>query len=483
MRNGILGIDCGTSKIAAVLIDPEKYELLEARSAETGADLVGGLPSRREQSVSAIEQVLRRVVTEVLSSRKIRLRSIGITGQMHGILGLDGSGDPITDYVTWEDGRGAEEPASGVTLLQEIRQRAGEQTPMASGYGIVTLYHWLKYERLSGLARVCNITDYLGMLLTESAEPVTDYTVADSLGAFDASSRSWNHDVLDSLDIPTTLLPRILPPTEVVGETRAGWICELARDRSVPVCVAIGDNQASYLGSVREHYDSLLINIGTGSQICFAERDKLEESMHGCIDGRDVTLRPFVGSAVLVAGSALAGGVVYRALKDFFAAVGRDLYGIDEPTDLYEAMERLAEGVGNTAGLDINPVFRGTRSNPDIRGRIEGISFDNLSPGALTYAMLEGMVRILKELLDPETIAGKRFLIGSGNGLRRNALLRKIAASLFERELLLPELEEEAAIGSALNGAVAAGVFSSFEEAKEMIRYQAREADRVLPVT
>ncbi len=472
MRNGILGIDCGTSKIAAALIDPEEYELLGAGSSETGADLVGGPPSRREQNVAAIEQALRRVVTEVLSSRKIRLRSIGITGQMHGILGLDGSGKPVTDYVTWEDGRGEEELASGVTLLQEIRQRAGEQTPIASGYGIVTLYHWLKYGRPSGLAKVCNIADYLGMLLTENTDPVTDYTVADSFGVFDIASRGWNQDVLDNLDIPTTLLPRLLPPTEVSGEARAGWICDLAGSSSVPVCVAIGDNQASYLGSVREHCDSLLINIGTGSQICFAERDKLKESIRSSIDGRDVTLRPFVGSAFLVAGSALAGGVVYRALKDFFAAVGRDLYGVDEPTDLYQAMGHLAESVEGAAGLDIKPVFRGTRSDPECRGRIEGISFDNFSPGRLTYAMQEGMVRILKELLDPEMIAGKDLLIGSGNGLRRNPLLQKITASLFERELLLPELEEEAAIGAALNGAVAAEIYSTFEEAKEVIRYQ-----------
>ena len=36
---------------------------------------------------------------------------------------------------------------------------------------------------------------------------------------------------------------------------------------TVPVSVAIGDNQASFLGSVRDIDNSVLVNIGTGSQI------------------------------------------------------------------------------------------------------------------------------------------------------------------------------------------------------------------------
>jgi ribulose kinase len=64
-----------------------------------------------------------------------------------------------------------------------------------------------------------------------------------------------------------------------------------------------------------------------------------------------------------------------------------------------------------------------------------------------------------------------RFLVGSGNGMRRNSLLRKITSQTFQKELSVPCHEEEAAVGAAINGAVAAGVFKDFQEAAPLIRY------------
>jgi sedoheptulokinase len=65
--------------------------------------------------------------------------------------------------------------------------------------------------------------------------------------------------------------------------------------------------------------------------------------------------------------------------------------------------------------------------------------------------------------------------VGSGNGLRRNPLLRRIAANLFERELLIPRIAEEAAVGAALNAAVAAGIYGNYHEAREFIAYEGEE--------
>jgi sedoheptulokinase len=472
VQEAILGIDCGTSKIAVALIDPENRLVLDIKSAETLADLPGNPSSRREQDVSAIVAVFRRLLTETLKSHNIRLLSIGLTGQAHGILGLDRRGRALTHYVTWEDGRGEEEIHSGTTLLQEIRERAGATVQLATGYGIVTLCHWLKYGVPTGMSRICGIVDYLGLLLTEDHIPVTDYTMAETTGMFDLMGERWDTDLLGALDIPTSLLPRLSPPTEVAGTLNAPWLLDISNNRDVPVSVTLGDNQAGYLASVREPYQSILVNIGTGSQISLAVRPDGAEALRATFDGSDVTLRPFVDSAFLVAGSALSGGVAYRALKEFFAAVGRDLFGIGDPADLYKKMEHLAERAGSAAGLRIEPLLSGSRSNPDARGIVEGLSFDNLKPGPFIYGIQEGIIRILKDMIDPQLLGARRYLVGSGNGFRRNPLLRRIAAAMFEKELLIPEIGEEAAVGAALNGAVAAGIYKNFEAARELIRYE-----------
>jgi sedoheptulokinase len=472
MSKAVLGIDSGTSKIAVALIDPDRGEVVATRSAEHHADIACDTSSRREQDVVTTARVVRALVTEMMRAHRIPLAAVGVTGQAHGILGLDRHGHPLTSYVTWEDGRGHEQIGPGTTLLEEIRERAGGDPKLATGYGIVTLYSWRRQGLLSGIARVCGIVDYLCLILTGAKVPATDHTMAETTGMFRLIEKRWDSALLDALEIPISLLPELLPPTTIAGTVKAPWLLELSGNHEVPVCVAIGDNQAGYLGAVREPFKSFLVNIGTGSQISVAIAGEPPAALDGLIDGYDVTLRPFVDSCHLVAGSALSGGVAYRALKEFFAAAGRELFGVAEPSDLYERMEILAVGEGGAAGVQVEPLFSGSRANPAGRGSIGGLSFENFKPGPLIYATQQGIIRLLSDMFGRRLLADRPRLVGSGNGLRRNPLLRRIASTVFERELLIPCIAEEAAVGAGLNAAVAAAVFSDFGEAREIIRYE-----------
>ena len=62
-------------------------------------------------------------------------------------------------------------------------------------------------------------------------------------------------------------------------------------------------------------------------------------------------------------------------------------------------------------------------------------------------------------------------LIGSGNGLRRNAPLAARFSAAFGLPLSIPVHREEAAFGAALFAAVAAGRAASLKEAQTLIRY------------
>ena len=86
--------------------------------------------------------------------------------------------------------------------------------------------------------------------------------------------------------------------------------CIAGEYKGIPVSVAIGDNQASFLGSVSNMNESFLINVGTGSQISIVSDYP--------ITAEGIECRPYVDGKYLIVGAALCGGRAYSLLKDFY---------------------------------------------------------------------------------------------------------------------------------------------------------------------
>lgn len=82
---------------------------------------------------------------------------------------------------------------------------------------------------------------------------------------------------------------------------------------------------------------------------------------------------------------------------------------------------------------------------------ISGVLMDNFTPGDLVVGFLTGMVDEPKAFYDqlPEDLRESEFIVGGGNAIRRNALLRRIISDRFGKELRLAEYQEEAAVGVA----------------------------------
>ena len=63
-------------------------------------------------------------------------------------------------------------------------------------------------------------------------------------------------------------------------------------------------------------------------------------------------------------------------------------------------------------------------------------------------------------------------LVCSGNGIRKNAALRRVVSELFGCEIKIPLFEEEASFGAALAASVACGMSEDISQACEMIQYK-----------
>ncbi len=122
----------------------------------------------------------------------------------------------------------------------------------------------------------------------------------------------------------------------------------------LPVANGCGDNQASFAGSVADFCRSVLVNIGTGAQIsAFTEQPLLAQGLD---------LRPALGGGFLLVGATLCGGHSYQILRDFFYQVGRDIFGLADMPDMYDALNQLATEVPPGAeGLRCEPLFAGSR--------------------------------------------------------------------------------------------------------------------------
>jgi len=472
-----LGLDVGTSHLTALAVDAATGEALARRSVANSAETTAPEDARRGRSEWDARAMVRlaweaaRAAAGALRGRAT-VAGVGVCGQMHGMCLVQG-GEPVTPFVGWQDGRGDEPlPGGAVTYAQRARELGrGEGDRLASGMMGVTLY-WLREQgfRFAPGMVACLIPDLLVSWLT-GEPPCADPSNADSAGLFDPVARRWRGGLAERLGLPNYLLPPLRSALALAGWLRPELAAELGAAGPVPVTVAIGDNQASYAGSVADPRRDVALTLGTGGQLSAHSPAYLADA--------ELESRCYLDGGYLVVDAELCGGESYALLADFYRAVGRGLLGVEADIpdgELYERMNRLAAGAPPGAGgVACQPLFAGTRRDPRLRASWSGIGAETLTPAHLTRALLEGLVGRFAESYRRMRALGlgpHGRLVGAGNALRRNPLLRRIAAEAFGLPLALPVHAEEAAYGAALAAAVGAGEFPDLAAAARLIRYE-----------
>lgn len=450
-----VGLDIGTTTISATVIDHASKRQAESYTLPNIFTLPSD-PDFCEQDADGILERTKNLLDHILASYK-SVRSIGITGQMHGIVYVDSLGTAVSPLFTWEDKRGDRKTERGETYCEEILRRTGER--ISTGYGFATHY----YNARNGLVpekavAFCSIMDYCTMRLTDTATPLVHATNAASFGFYDVQAARFKNELLEKIFSDAVQAPRVTDAFTVAGHYRG-----------IPVSVAIGDNQADFLGSVRDLQGEALVNIGTGSQISMLQDTPRAEN--------GLELRPFFAGKYLLCGAALCGGSAYAMLERFFrgyeVACGRNSGA------QYETMNRLASEAyaKGEHPLSVDTTFLGTRRDPMRRGSISEIGVDAFTPSRLILGVLFGMCRELYMLYRTAGCEKKR-IVASGGAVQKNAVLQSIIAETFGAKTVLGAQTEEASIGAALFSAVACGVLSDIEEISAYIFYKDGEETR-----
>lgn len=427
-----LGIDIGTSSICGICAGPDGVPG-KSLSLKNESQLEGKQWENIQDPGRIIDSVLEIVDA---SAGPQEICSIGLSGQMHGILYVDRNGKAVSPLYTWQDGRGDLPFRDGLSYAGWLSAVTGYK--VSTGYGVVTHF----YNVVNGLVPaeascLCTIMDYAAMVLSGAARPVMDPSNAASLGCFDLQSGRFDQKAIEKAGMDPGIFPEVAPRLTTLGSFKGAAVFS-----------AIGDNQASFIGSVPCPERSIHITVGTSSQISVWTDEYVS------VSGTDT--RPLPGGGFILVGAALCGGSSLALLNGFFGEAASFFTGGTVAEDeIYEKMASIPFRPASPGCLDVLTAFRGTRDSPSVRGRIGNVSMSNLTVEDLVLGFNRGIADELNGFymnIPPSVRDGKDILVGSGNAIRKNKLLRSALEERFGCPLMVSECMEEAAFGACICG-------------------------------
>jgi xylulokinase len=449
----VVGIDVGTTGARAVAVD-EAGAVVADHSA--GYPLLTPHPRWTEQDPAAWWHAVREVLTAVVSSDRAEIVGIGLTGQMHGSVFLDGDGEVIRPALLWNDQRTDSQCAEitervGATRLVEITGN-----PALTGFQAPKVL-WLRDEEPASFERVAHVLlpkDYIRYRLTN--EFATDASDAAGTLFMDLTARSWSREILEALEVPAEWFPPVFEGPDPTGVVADDLATDLGLPRGASVAAGGGDNAAAAIGTGVTEDGRMSSSIGT-SGVLFAHADEPAIDPSGRIHAfaHSVPKKYCLLAVTLSAGGSL------RWWRDVTGC------GYD---DLVAEAETVPAG---SEGLVFLPYLTGERTphlDPAASGAFIGLTARH-SRAHMTRALMEGVLFSLRDGLEimrglgvsPNQIRA----IGGGSS---SPLWLQLQADVYGANVLRLAIEEGAAYGAALLGHVAAGTYADVDEATSVVR-------------
>lgn len=455
-----MGLDVGTTTISLVIIDLETHKVVDSRNEPHNADISPDGPGAHLQDAERILALCEQMIKE-MSAATGNPRAIGITGQMHGLLYLDREKRPVSPVYSWLDNRLHWKSSDGTSYEELMRERlAGTMVP--AGYGAATHFvHRLRGSVPSEARYAVTLLDYISMKIGGAAKPVTDPTMAHSFGGYLTREGRVDEEFWHTLDGNEIALPELSRHPCFLGENTLG----------AAVTTPIGDNQASYLGSVAQPQNSLLVNVGTSGQVSVYLEDVPLFPLPTGIEER-----PFPGRGLLWVGATLTGGKSLDILASLVSETDQLING-KITRDPYHTLSNSLVGLQQTAPPTVVTKFSGSRENGAERGSISGINTENFTLGHLYSGFLAGIADELATLwermnsVDPEHSTKFNSLVAGGNALRLSEPLRSAVSRRFGMELYLTPYDEPAAYGAAVLAYSVLENIPVTEASQDMVQY------------
>lgn len=461
MKNCVLTLDAGTTSSRAILFDKKGRQIAVAQQEFTQI-----FPDKGwvEHNPLEIWETQINAVKNVLKKANINLEevdAIGITNQRETTIIWDrATGVPVFNAIVWQDRRTAktceEITAQGKSDL--FTQKTGL---VVDAYFSATKIKWildqdptLRDRARKGELAFGTVDSWLIWNLTGGAHHVTDATNASRTMIYNIHENQWDQELLDILDIPKELLPKVVNSSEIVGTTEPSIL-----GTSITIAGIAGDQQAALFGQLCLQPGDVKNTYGTG---CFCimntgnkpvvSKNKMLTTIAWQING-EVTYA--------VEGSVFTAGALVQWLRD-------QLHMISSSADI----EALAESVPDNGGVTFVPALSGLGApywDPHATGAIIGIT-RGTNKGHIARAALEAIaLRSRDIIIEMQKDAGVDFKsLKVDGGASNNDLLMQIQADLIDAEVIRPKVTETTALGAAFLAGLATGFWPSIDTLKDL---------------
>ncbi|HEY5881987.1 MAG TPA: glycerol kinase GlpK [Nakamurella sp.] len=469
----VMAMDAGTTGIRSILFDKAGNVVAQA-SQEFGQ--IYPRPGWVEHDPVEIWNTQLTVAHKVLDLAGIgveQIAAIGITNQRETTVVWDRcSGHPVYNAIVWQDrrtaGRCDELKAAGLT--DHVRSTTGL---VIDAYFSGTKIDWILRnvpgvreraeadELMFGTVDSWLIWNLTGGAGSAEAVHVTDYSNASRTMLFDINRLDWDPVLLDELDIPRSLLPRVRPTSEVYGLTDESVFF----GARIPVAAAVGDQHAALFGQTCFEPGMIKSTYGTGASLLMNTGDAPVFSEKGLLT---------------TVAWGLDGQVQYALEGLIFVSAASIQWLRDELKIVYDSAdtEYAAMRVPDTKGVYFVPAFVGLAApywDPYARGGILGLNF-GVNRNHIIRAALEAIAYQIRDLTDAmQTDSGIPLVeFKVDGGASKNNFLMQFQADLLGVPTLRPVVTESSARGAAFLAGLAVGFWADRVELVDSFRLDRR---------
>lgn len=433
----VIGIDNGTQSTKVVFYDYE--DKIIVASASVPHDLISANDGTSEQKAKWWIEALETCFSEIDPAIKKTAIAVGVSGQQHGFVPLDKDGNVLYNVKLWCDTSTASECTeiennygTGKNLLREVGNR------ILPGYTASKIL-WLKKNHPDLYKRMKHILlphDYINFYLT--GKYTMEYGDASGTGLLNIHKRDWDHNVINALDSEQDLsecLPSLIATQKAAGLVTKEVSSKLGIPAGIIVSSGGGDNMMGAIGTGATDPGVITMSLGTSGTI-YGYSNKPVIDKNG-------NLAAFCSSTggwlpLLCTMNCTVATELMRSLFE---------YGVEEFDEI------ASKAPAGSEGIITLPFFNGERTPnlPNGKGCIVGMDMTNVKKENVFRSSLESAIYGMRLGLDSFRDLGFKVkeirLIGGGS---KSAVWRQIAADILNLPVVVPEQEEAAALGSAI---------------------------------
>jgi xylulokinase len=467
-----LGIDVGTGGTRALLMDASGRVVVSG--TEEHQPFQSPQPGWAEQDPRDWWRACGLAVKRALGRSGIQadaIACVGFSGQMHGAVLLDGTGEVVRPTLIWCDQRTEKQSRDLSVKFGAERLIRLTCNPPLTNFTLTKLL-WVRENEPEHWSRVRHIMlpkDYVRFRLT--GDRAIDLADASGTLLLDVTKRQWSVEVLAGTSIEKEFLPALYESPEVCGKLNAEGAAATGLNIGTPVVAGAGDQAAGAVGMGIVRAGVVSATIGT-SGVVFAATDRPALDPRGRLH----TFCHAIPGRWHVMGVTQAAGLSLRWFRDTFGVnAGGSVAATSNSVhrDPYEFLaDEAATAPPGAEGLFWAPYLMGERTphlDPNARGALVGLTASHHRSHILR-AILEGVAFSLKDsfsIFDEMNVPVTKIRLGGGGA--RSALWRQIQADVYAREVEIVEAEEGAAYGAAILAAVGARHFTSVDEACDAV--------------